>query len=94
MIIYLRFGEEEINREATPDLHFGGRDWAEFGSPSLCFLRAGLRRGTPTTEDVRRGEEHPALLLCYEGRSIIYESPADEPCAAGVCGCAGNPQKL
>ncbi|THU66503.1 hypothetical protein C4D60_Mb05t14840 [Musa balbisiana] len=49
-----------------------GRDWAEFGSPSLCFLRAGLRRG----------------------RSIIYESPADEPCAAGVCRCAGDPQKL
>ncbi|RWW83552.1 hypothetical protein BHE74_00007939, partial [Ensete ventricosum] len=60
--------------EATPDLHFGGRDW----SPSLCFVRAGLRRRTPTTENFRRGELPPALLLCYEGRSIIYESPADD----------------
>ncbi|RRT53922.1 hypothetical protein B296_00039104, partial [Ensete ventricosum] len=52
--------------EATPDLHFGGRDW----SPSLCFVRAGLRRRTPTTEDFRRGELPPGSIKMIRSSTL------------------------
>ncbi|URE06875.1 hypothetical protein MUK42_20328 [Musa troglodytarum] len=95
MIIYLGFV-----RVADPkSFDLLNTTWgSDAGSALWGKGLGGVRVSFPLFREVRIASRY-----AYDGghppgrappRSIIYESPADEPCAAGVCGCAGDPQKL